>query len=223
MSGFLPLLKKDLTIELRGKEVIISLFALSVLIAVFFGIGIENAFIEQKAAQRLFPTALWISFIFAASASVSRSLYYETELGALSSLICARVSLGTFFLAKVISNTIMNTAAFFLMNAALSAFFGIRVPLLEAVIIGGLVSLGYASVATLMASMTLRTKLRELLLSLVLFPLLFPLFFAGHELTMSVILEGSLPADSAWLALLFVMDAGYLLCGFLLFGAASRG
>lgn len=223
MKQFVAFLKKDLLIELRGKELFYALLSLALLIAVFFGIGIENAFIEQKAILRLFPTTLWVAYIFAATASISRTLYYEVEAGALSSVITARASLIAFYFAKVCSTTLFTVIAAICIGIMLALFFNPVVAPLDFLLVATLVSLGYSSLAILISMMTVKTKLRDLLLPLLLFPLLFPIFFAAHELTMGLVLHNTSLIESQWLSLLVLVDIIYLLGGSILFVFTARG
>lgn len=223
MTQFFSFLEKDLLIEFRSRELIYALLTLAIIIAVFFGLGAANAFVEQRALIRLFPSALWVTYIFATTASVSRGLYYEIEFGALASLICARASLAAFYLSKVLVTTLLTTLGALCIGVALSAFFEPHLAILQLISIAGLVSLGYASLAILIAMMTIKTKLRDLLLPLLLLPLLFPLFFAAHELTMEMVLNTGALISSPWLTLLVLIDLIYLLGGSLLFSHTARG
>lgn len=225
MKRFLLLLRKDLTIELRGREMLYSLGTLSLLIAVFFSVGIQNAFIEPKAISRILPTLICISFVFAATLTISRSLAYESDTDAFGGLSCAGIPLCLLYASKVVVNSLLCLASFLVISTTLVGLLGINTPggfSSSLFIVGGLVSVAYSALAVLMCSMVLSTKLRDLLLPLILFPMLFPLFFAGHELIALAIAAEPL-ADAPWLSLLVLIDLIYLGLGSHLFRFVIRG
>lgn len=218
MQPLIYLLKKDLTIELRAKELLLSLFVLSLILVTVFSLGLQGAFINQQTMLRIFPLSIWITFIFAATVSISRSFEYEVEYGALDGLLQLGINPIVIFLSKFISNTIIITLNVLFLEIALCLFLDISPHVIfpSILIPTFFVSSGYSSLATLFSALTQYGRVRSLLLPLILLPLLFPLYLAALESTHEILLS-RFGWDSPWSTLLLTLNVVYILSSTFLF------
>lgn len=224
MSAFRELLKKDLLIEVRTKETLSVHLFLALVIAVVAALGVNSAFIEGEAVARLYPALVWIGFLFASTAAAGRSFEPELEHMAIDGLLLSGISPVWIFVSKWIS-----AAAVMLLGQALNA--AVLAVLLDmplgriaggVAVVSVLVVAGYAALATLLTALASTSRLKGVLLPVVLLPLVFPLFFGAIELSMSVVLDGSVPFESAWFSLLLGLDVVYVVLGFNLFEYVVR-
>ena len=179
MSPFAALkaiLWKDLLIEWRSRQILPAMIVFALLVLLIF-----NFALELDAKERINVTAgvLWVSFAFAGTLGLNRSLAIENEDKALDSLLLAPIDRNIIYIAKFLGNLLF----MFFIEAVILPVYGILYnvnlfnPGLILVILLG--SVGYASVGTLLASMTVQARTRELLLPVLLFPILLPALIAA--------------------------------------------
>ena len=103
---FLLLVKKELLIELRSRELILSMliFAFAITLAFAFSSNVSKVIVSNYASGMF-----WITILFVTVLSVHRSFSYEKEFDAFSMLVMAPVDRGLIFLAKCVSGFIYLT------------------------------------------------------------------------------------------------------------------
>lgn len=215
----ITLLRKDLRCELRSRESLILVLCLALLLAVTASVGLEQSFLTPPELERVFPTVLWLVFLFSATLAVTRSFEYEVSNGAIDGLLLTGVSPGLIFTSKLISNCVVTllgqTVAFSALTALLNLpYFALLLPILA---LSAMVTVGYSSLATILTAMTVGSRLRGMLLPLILLPLLFPLLFSALELTINLLSSSSINTASFWFVLLLAFDVVYLTLSFNLF------
>lgn len=219
MKEFLALLRKDCAVELRMKETLSLIIAMSLLMGVIGAVGINGAFISGGTVRVIFPTLFWLSFLFASTLSVSRSFEYEFRDGALLGTLMTGVSPHLVFLSKFIVNVIAGVIGLATTFITLSVLLNVEVlPIIgDFALISILVIVGFVGISTLLIPISFGSKLRGMLLPLLLLPLLFPVLFAGLEL--SAALFDGIPLDigSPWVSLLIGFDVIYVTLGMNMF------
>jgi heme exporter protein B len=171
------LARKDLLIELRGRETLpaMLLFVVATLVAFRFALTDE----QDDAARGL----LWLAIVFTALLGLGRAFVAEREQGLLDALVLAPCDRSAIWLAKLIA-----TFAFLVLveAAALPAFailFGsVGLAAVAAVV---LADLGICAVGTLVAAMAVAARARELLLPLLFLPLAIPIVVGGVGATVT--------------------------------------
>lgn len=219
MGRLFHLIGNSIALELRMRELVVSMATLTVILAAILGFGINASVIEPTVHERLFSPLLWAVFILTASVSVGRAFEYELENRAIDAIVLSGVSPSTIYLSKWISQTILLfplqlwavLCLAVLLNVSVSSHFGalllVSLPVVSA----------YTALATLLAGISVSGRLKQLLLPLILLPLLFPLLLAAIELSMSLIVEGSIDWRSPWCSLLAVLNVLYVTLGINLF------
>jgi len=226
MQTFFSLLRKDVLLEFRLKETLVLLFTLSLLLAAILSIGIGGAFLTGDVVARLFPTFLWIIFVFTATLSIGRSYDYEFKNGALEGLLLSGISPVSIYLSKVVSNFLIMTLGHVFSIIVLLVLLNLDISLHvfgQLLILSLFVILGYSALSTLMAAITNRSQLAHMLLPLILLPLLIPLLMAAIETT-ALLMDGQgvIDISSVWVSLLITLDLVYLVLGVALYEFAVR-
>jgi len=224
MAAFLAMLKKDLVLELRHKETLTLLCALSIILSFVVSVGVHNAFITPQTVAKLFPALIWIVSIFIATISIGRSFEYEIENSAYEMFMLSGCSVSLMYLAKLLSNFSIILFGHVLTILCLAVFldYSLDYKFANLLALSFFVILGYAALGTLFSAITISSKLKSMLLPLLLLPLIFPLFFAAIELSYSLVGGAALSFESSWLLLLLALDLIYLSLGVLLFEHAVR-
>jgi ABC-type transport system involved in cytochrome c biogenesis permease component len=214
------LLRKEVLLELRGKEVLTLLFVTGITLGALVGAGSSSAVLEYRSLQRLFPTFLWITFFFSSVLAMTRSHEAELEGRGFEAIVLLGVP-GTYqFLAKWCVTTVILLLSFSLNSLCIALALGqeiggILIPLLS---VGALAAAGIAPLMVLLGGIASTSRMRGVLLPLLVLPLMFPFFLAGTELTAELIIDRALSMTSPWLSVLMGADTLFILLGLNLYG-----
>jgi heme exporter protein B len=210
----LPLILKDLRIELRTKETVTSLLMLGLLILLVLSFAFDPTSRLRGAAA---PGVLWVAVIFAGVLGINRSLVRESEQQCMQGLLLAPIDRGSIFLAKTISNFIVVLVAECFVLLIFILFFNlpfwITIVSLTPILLLGL--LGFAAIGTLFAAVSLRTRAREVMLPLLMLPLATPLFLSCVQASSLLLAGQPLSAATKWINLLVAFDVVFLVVGWL--------
>lgn len=200
---------KDLLLELRSRDIIVSALLFGLLVALVFNFALRVT--PQRAAE-LAPGVLWAAFAFAAVLAMGRAFAREQEQGGLEGLLLAPVSRDAVFIGKALVSflfMLMIEAALLPAFAALLNFSAFSPALLLTLL---LATFGFAVVGVLFAAIALQTRSREIMLPALFFPVLLPVLIAAVEVSGRAMNGGGLsdPGIVRWLLLLAVFDLLFL-------------
>ncbi|MBI5417946.1 heme exporter protein CcmB [Candidatus Poribacteria bacterium] len=210
------IVKKDLITELRSKEILISMLVFSMLVVVIFNFTFEPGSEVVKAAA---AGILWVAFTFAGILGLNHSMVSEKENACLSGLILSPIDRGVIYLGKALGNIIFMLIIECISLIFFAIFFSIDlIPfLLPLFIIILLATIGFASVGTLFASMSINTRTREVMLPLLLFPIMVPVIVSAVKSTEMLFKGKAISEISAWLKMLAGFDIIFIVIAFLIF------
>ncbi len=214
LRSMLAIIWKDLAAELRSRELVSAMLVFALLVIFIFNFALE---LDAQARATVTAGVLWVTFTFAGTIGLNRSMAVEKDRGCLDGLLLAPVDRSAIYFGKMLSNL-----AFMLLMAVIilpvySLFYNVNLfnPGLLLVILLG--SLGYVTVGTLLASMAVQARTRDILLPILLFPVVLPLLVAAVKAS-TVILSGQPLADAlAYLNLLIVYDVIFIAVAFMVF------
>jgi heme exporter protein B len=179
MRAFLAIVRRDLLVEGRARELIPSMVLLALLLlTVASATGVAAA-----------PAVLWVSVVVAISFGLARSFHHELQDDQLSGLAMAPVDRATIYLGKATANLVIVIAA----EAAIVAVFavlynvdvgGTLLPLITVMIAG---TVGIVAMGTLLGAMIAVTRLRETLVPMLLLPVAVPAVLAAVRATERVL------------------------------------
>jgi heme exporter protein B len=208
------LLRKDLRIELRTREVLYTgtLFTI-VLVTLFLFSGFESQAMARAAA----PGVLWVSLAFTGTLVFSRTFQREKDERAIAGVVLVPGAIGPLFASKLGANLVLLGLITLLLVPAVLFPFRVEViawgPFIASLILG---LVGFASLGTVLAAALASLRLREVLLPIVLYPLCIPLLLAGVQVTASAFGTGAV--TGGWLQLMLVFDVLFLIVSRWLFG-----
>lgn len=215
MSSLLILLRKEFIQELRSREVLAIMLAMSLLLSVLSAVGVQLSFMDGAQVQKVAPLLIWLSFLFAATSALGRSFDCELQHGAIDGLKLSGVSFSVVYLAKVIASAatlffcqcVSATVLLVLLDLSAPAQWGYFIVLSLIVVVA------YTALAVLFSAVAAVSKLKGLILPLILFPLLFPIFIAAVETTNQLMLDQTFYPTSFWFSLSGVLLILYLALG----------
>ncbi len=176
LSAIAAVLRKDLAVEWRSRQLLASMLVFALLVILIFNFALE---LDAKARADLSAGVLWATFAFAGTLGLNRSLGLESQAQALDGLLLAPVERSAIYFGKVLSNTffMLVVAVFSLPVYGILYNVNLWNPGLFVVLLLGF--WGYAGVGTLLAAMTIQARSRELLLPVLLFPLILPILVSA--------------------------------------------
>ncbi|MGH2763688.1 MAG: heme exporter protein CcmB [Thermoleophilaceae bacterium] len=211
------ILRKDLLIEWRTKELVPAMTLFTLTVYVLFHFGLDRDSLDGELASGV----LWVTLLLAAVIGVSRLFAAEREQGGIEGLLLAPVDRTALFVAKAAGLFAMLAAVELV---ALPAFallllgpgLGGTLPELLAILLLG--NLAIASVGALVAALAAETRARELIVPLLLLPLLVPVLIACAQATEPFLRQDQGPEDlGRWLALLTLYDVVFVLLSLAVF------
>ena len=171
------LARKDVLLELRGRETLpsMALFVAAMLVAFRFALPQE----QERAAEGL----LWVAIVFTALLGLTRAFVPEREQGVLDALVLAPCDRSAIWLGKVAATLAFLVAVEAVALPLFQAFFGgVDGAMIAAI---ALADVGLCAVGTLLAAMVVAGRAREVLLPLLFLPLTLPIVAAGVGATVT--------------------------------------
>jgi heme exporter protein B len=205
---------KDLAAELRSRELLGAMLVFALLVILIFNFALE---LDVRTRQTITSGVLWVTFVFAGTLGLNRSMAVEKDRGCLDGLLLAPVDRSAIYFGKMLANWI-----FMLIVAAIVIpVYGVlyNVNLFNAGLLGVILlgSLGYIGVGTLLASMAVQARTRDILLPILLFPVVLPALLAAIKATNGFLLGLEMVDIRPWLNLLIVYDVVFLAVAFMLY------
>lgn len=216
------ILRKDIVMELRTKEMITSMGLYALLTMLIYQVALSQAgtaFDPREIAAGL----LWLAFVFTSMLGLNRSLVHEKDQGCLEALLLSPVDRPIIFFAKATGNfiflfivqmlTIPVFAFLFLQRSA----YGGDLWMIPLALIGG--AIGISAVGTLLATMSVNTKGKDFVLAVLFVPLMYPLLLACVAATSAAVLGGDGYTQLFWsrMAIIGAYDAIMVAAAFALY------
>jgi heme exporter protein CcmB len=214
--------RKDLTVESRSRELVLTLLFFSVACLLIFAF----AFVRGRATVDNAPAGIiWITVVFAGTLALGRTFERERQGDTLRALLLAPVERPAIYLGKLLSQLILLAGVQAVVLPLVGLLFG--APLLRApgLLLGllALGTIGFAAVGTLFSAMLVRAASRDLLLPVVLYPITMPAILAGMQGTLWILApEPDLAIAENWLAMLIFFDAVFITLALWTFGPVMR-
>lgn len=221
MSGLTPFVRalgavvwKDLRAEWRSREMISSMLVFALLVIVIFNFALE---LQANMRANLSSGVLWVTFTFAGTLGLNRSMGVEKDRGCLDGLLLAPVDRAAIYLGKALANWIFMLLVAAIVLPIFSILYNVNlfIPGLLLIILLG--TEGYAAVGTLLSSMAVQARTRDILLPILLFPVVVPLVVAAVKATDGFLQAFAMSEIQPWLTLIIVFDVIFTSVAFMVF------
>lgn len=201
----LAILWKDVILELRTKDIVVSALVFALLVIVVFSFAITPT---PQTVAFVAPGILWISFTFGGVLGLNRSMALERESGGLHALMLAPVSRDLIFFGKMLGTFLFMLLVEVAVFPVFAVLFNFSLLLPGLIPVAVLATLAIAAVGTLFAAIAANTRSREVMLPLLFFPVVVPVVIAAVEASTAV-LQGDTAFDR-WIPFLLAFDAVFL-------------
>ncbi len=216
LKQIFAIIGKDLIMELRSKDVILSMLVFALIVVAVFN------FIFDPGSEQIRTTApgiLWVAIIFAANLGLSRSVTREHENSKMQGLLLCPIDRSSIFIAKVIGNVFFICVVELISIPVMVVLFDLTIlPVLgPLVVILFLGTVGFAGVGTLFSTISANTKSREVMLPILLFPVAIPIILSATKGTAALLTGKTFDVVWSWMQILIAFDVIFLVAGYLLY------
>lgn len=210
------LLAKDIRVELRARELLLSVALFSVVIVLVFSFALATGL---RPTMDLCAGMLWTATSLAATIGVGRAFEREREHDTLRGLLLLPISPAAIYVSKLLGIFLLIGFVQLVVGALLVLLFNLHPHNVGPLVIINLVgAVGVAAIAALFGASLGRARSREVLLPLIIYPLSIPVLIAGARASAALLV-----GDSAelWVKLLFVFALVFTTLGLWLFGLVA--
>ncbi|MDI6712534.1 MAG: heme exporter protein CcmB [Anaerosomatales bacterium] len=199
---FTAILRKDIVMELRTREMLTSMGLYAILTMVVYQIALAEAG-EGLDVRLIMPGLVWVAFIFMSMLGLNRSFVHEKDQGCLEALLLSPVDRPVIFFAKFAGNLLfllvveaLTLPVFAFLFLQGRAGFGGGLWMLALVLLGA--SIGIAGIGTLLATISVNTTGKDIMLAVLFVPLQYPLLRAAVGATFAGVIGGEGATSSFW-------------------------
>jgi heme exporter protein B len=214
MRAVMAVTWKDLAAELRSRELLSSMLVFSMLVILIFYFTLE---LDVKTRNSITAGALWVTFAFAGTLGLNRSMAVEKDGACLDGLLLAPVDRSAIYFGKAISNLVFMLIVEAIVLPIYSIMYNINLFNLGLIMVTILGSFGYSAVGTLLATMSVQTRTRDVLLPILLFPLTIPILVAAVKASKGFLLASEMSQITPWINILIVYDVVFIAVAFMVF------
>lgn len=208
---FVAILRKDIVMELRTKEMITSMGLYALLVLLIYYVALSQAG-EAFEVNRIAAGLLLLAIVFTSMLGLNRSLVHEQDQGCLEALRLSPIDRPIIFFGKAVGNLIFLSLVevfvvplfYFIFMGNATEYSGPWWMLALALVVG---SVGIAGVGTLLATMSVNTKGKDFILAVLFIPIMFPLLLVTVAALSAVIMGDPGYAQTYWQML--AAGAGY--------------
>ncbi len=210
------IVRKDLLLELRDKQVLSGMLVFSLIVVVIFNFVFEPGAPHMPAT---IPGIIWVVIIFAGNLGLGRSFARERDQGGMLGLILCPIDRSYVYIAKVLVNILFIFLIECLTLPVLVFLFDISPEidyfLLAFVLLLG--TTGFAAVGTIFSAISAQTKSGEVMLPILLFPVSVPVVLAASKSTSKILNGANINEIESWIKILVGFDVIFLIVCFLLY------
>jgi heme exporter protein CcmB len=212
------LLAKDLRIEWRSREGLLTTACFALACVLVFSFGLVR---DGRPVPDAGPAVLWVTVALAGTLAMARTFERERAAGTLMAVLASAAPRPSVYLGKWAALMALMFTVELVLLPMVAVFFQMpldRNPLVVmALLVAG--TAGYASIGTLFAAMLARTRTRDVLLPLLLYPMSVPVIIGGVRGTAAALADPYVPGVvSLWLPLLVCFDAVFATLALWTFG-----
>lgn len=212
----LRLAAKDVRIEARTGEIVVSTTLFAVLVTILSSLSF---YVDDAGARDVAPGVLWIAIAFAGVLAMGRAWGRERDQDVLRATMLAPIPRRAIYLGKAIGTFAFVAIVEIVLVPVVALLFHLELwpvllPLVALLVLG---TIGFVAAGTLFGAMSVRTRARDLVLSIVIFPLIAPMLLAGVVATRELFNGTPIAEIFAWMRILGAADMALVAAGLVLF------
>src|SRR5712691_9412370 len=203
-------LKKDLAIEVKSREIVYTTLFFAVSCVVIFSFALLK---QGEVRDDVAAGILWIAIAFAGTLALGRTFERERYGETLRALLLAPAPRAAIYVGKLLGVVCLLLLTELLLVPLIALMFHAAL-FARPLMLAGLLAegtIGFAAVGTLFAAMLVRVRTRDVMLPILLYPITIPVIIAGVWGTAALL---DTPPDEAvalmWFAILGSFDIVFI-------------
>jgi heme exporter protein B len=207
---------KDVLTEFRTKDALTSMLLFGLLVILMFHFAFEP---DSMETERFGPGLLWMTFLFAGLLGMNRAFAGERENDGLQGLKLAPINWGAIYLGKMLANLcfMLLVEAVILFCFALFFNFNLLPRLGWMCGITLLGTLGFASIGTILAAVSMNTRMSDVMLPILLLPIALPVVIGAVESTAAIFTDPPGEALGFWVKFLVAFNIIFITLPLMMF------
>ncbi len=205
---------KDLAAEFRSRELIGAMLVFAALVILIFNFALE---LDIRTREAVTSGVLWVTFTFAGTLGLNRSMSIEKDRGCLDGLLLAPVDRSAIYFGKAIGNLFFMLIVEAIILPMYSVLYNVNLFQFGLILVILLGSIGYTAVGTLLAAMAVQARTRDVLLPILLFPVLIPLLLAAVKASNGFLQGFEIVEIMPWVNLMIAYDVIFIAVSFMVF------
>ena len=202
------LIFKELKLEFRTKETMLSMFLLGIILTFLFSISIENF------KQEFVIVYFWIIIFMISSLGLYRSYQNEKNLDSFNLMLSSPVDPSIIFISKVVSFFIQIFIVQIFLFPIFILFFKLNLTISYEVVFLTLVTNWYiSSLGNIIGGITLRSNRNEMIIPILLFPFSAPILLAIIRATEAIVGNYSFYDFSNWIFIIITSSIVVFILG----------
>ncbi len=206
---------KDVVLETRTKDTVVSVFVFALLVIVVFNFALNPT---PQSVGLVAPGILWVAFTFGGVLGLTRTFAVEKERGGMQGMLLTPVGRDEIYLGKVLSIFVLMMAVEVVTFPIFAVIYDLPLLAPGFIPVAVLATVGIAAVGTLFSAMAVNTRAREVMLPLLFLPIAVPVVVAAVEASGPALASDPWGGALPWLPILAVYDAVFLVVCSLAFG-----
>ena len=205
---------KDLAAELRSRELLSAMLVFALTVILIFNFALE---LDAKTRATVTSGVLWVTFAFAGTLGLNRSMSMEKDRGCMDGLLLAPVDRAAIYFGKAIGNLVFMLIVEAIVFPVYSILYNTNLFNPGLILVTLLGSIGYVAVGTLLSAMAVQTRTRDVLLPILLFPVAIPVFIAAVKGSTGFLQALPMEEILPWINILIVYDIIFTAVAFMTF------
>lgn len=207
---------KDLLSELRTKEVMIPIFIFSLMVLFIFNFALGPGY---QDTVNVIPGVLWVTFLFAGTLGMNRSMSSEMDNDCIHALCMAPIDRSLIYLGKFVGNMVFLLVMELVVLIIAVVLFNFQIlsrlhSLLAVILLG---TVGFVCTGTLLAMISVQTRLKEIILPILLLPVVVPVIIWSVSATRIALMGKPFAEVVPYLELLLAFDLIFITISVLTF------
>ena len=207
LRAVLAVVRKDVLLETRTKDMLVAVLVFSLLVIVIFNFAISPT---PQMIGLVAPGILWVAFVFGGVLGMTRTFAMERERGAIRGLLLAPVGRDAIFFGKMASIFVLMLVVEAIVFPVFAVLFNLDLWTPWLIPAAVLATLGIATVGTVFSAMAVNTRAREVMLPVLFLPVAIPTIIAAVEASGLAIRGADMDEMARWLPFLGALDAIFL-------------
>ena len=205
--------------EIRSKEIILSVLIFSLITLVIFNFAFDPT---PKTALYVSPGILWTAILFGGILGLNRTFAMEINDGCLMGIIISPMPKDALFFGKVLSTLALMVLVEAILLGLIIAMFDLNIHWPAMLLVSAMALIGFSVLGTLFSAIAAFTRAQEVMLPILFLPLISPVIIGAVEASGQIFRGGDVSSVIDWIGLMAAINLLYFaVCPFC-FGVALK-